>query len=488
MSFPELRNLSLRARLTVMLCLGLGLTMAVGFIGLHHVVRNQIFDAAWDNLEERLDSLGEFAAMHPGHESTADNMLEFRSQAHEDYFEIRDAQGHLLARSASSLGRDLQRPSSETGEHPNRYALTLPDGHEGIGVQGVTRLAPDDPRGHLVTVVATETARIEALETRVHGAMLAIALSSLAAGILATTLAIRHGLAPVDQLASSAESIDPDGPRRALDVGRLPRELVPLGQKLSTLLHRLFDARDRERRFTRSVAHELRTPLAEVRMIADVGTLAPSLDRARHSLREVGAATEELQQTVDALLSLARYESGQETPQPDPVDLAAEVRSQLQKLEPTVKKRSLVVHSRLPSERWVLADPALLRRLLANLLGNASSHATRGSVINVTLDVQGPLVISNPAPHLTADDMLHLGERFYRVGAGSDSGHVGLGLALAGSIASVSRLRLQLQLDPNKRYSATVDGFRPLPTASAQPARLPQDPELEPAATALPSA
>jgi two-component system sensor histidine kinase QseC len=467
MSFPELRNLSLRARLAVMLCIGLGLTMAVGFIGLHHVVRNQIFDAAWENLEERLDSLGDFAARNPGRESTADHMLEFRSQAHEDYFEIRDARGRLLARSASSAGRDLQQPSTDTGEHPNRYALTLPDGHDGIAIRGVIRLAPDDPRGHLLTVVATETAQIEALETRVHGAMLAIALSSLAAGVVAATFAIRHGLAPVDQLASSAESIDPDGPRRALDVGSLPRELVPLGQKLSALLHRLFDARDRERRFTRSVAHELRTPLAEVRMIADVGTLAPSPDGARHALREVSVATEELQQTVAALLALARYESGQETPQPDPVDLAAEVRSQLRKLEPAAKQRALVVNSRLPSERWVLADPALLRRLLANLLGNASSHASHGSAINVTLGAEGPLVISNPAPHLTSQDMARLGERFYRVGPGSGSGHVGLGLALANSIATVCRLRLHLQLDPDRLYSATVDGFRPVPEASA---------------------
>ena len=272
------------------------------------MVRNQIFDAAWENLEERLGSLGDFAARNPGRESTADHMLEFRSQAHEDYFEIRDARGRLLARSASSVGRDLQQPASDTVDNQvHRYALTLPDGHDGIAIRRIMRLAPDDPRGHLLTVVATETAKIEALETHVHGAMLAIALSSLAAGILATTIAIRHGLAPVDQLAISAESIDPDGPRRALDVGSLPRELVPLGQKLSALLHRLFDARDRERRFTRSVAHELRTPLTEVRMIADVGTLAPSLDHARHALREVGAATEELQQTVDALLALARY-------------------------------------------------------------------------------------------------------------------------------------------------------------------------------------
>ncbi len=140
-----------------MLLLGLGLTMGVGFIGLHYVVREQIYDTAWVRLENRRVALAEFAATHPGGESAADEMLEFRSNAHEDYFEIRDGGGHLLARSESSAGRDLGLPPTGNETDPGRYRLVLPDGHSGIATRGTTLLPPGDPRVSLITIVAQET-------------------------------------------------------------------------------------------------------------------------------------------------------------------------------------------------------------------------------------------------------------------------------------------------------------------------------------------
>jgi two-component system sensor histidine kinase QseC len=466
MSFPDLGRFSLRGRLALMLLLGLGLTMSVGFLGLHYVVREQIYDTAWVRLENRRVALAEFAAIHPGGESAADEMLEFRSNAHEDFFEIRDGGRNLLARSESSAGRDLDQPPLNGASDPVRYRLVLPDGHSGIATRGTTPLPPGDPRVSLITIVAQETETIAALEARIHTAMLAVALTSLLAGIIATLVAIRRGLRPVDQLARSAESIDPDGPRRALEVGQLPRELATLGEKLDLLMRRLFDARDRERRLNRSIAHELRTPLAEVRMIADVGARSASPEEARLALREVGASAEELQRIVDTLMALARYESGQETPQPEPMDLAMEVRNQLDRFAANAAERSMTIQAILPHERWIVADTALVKRLLSNLIGNAVAHAPSGASLSVSLGVDGPLRISNPAPHLRRGDLEHLGERFYTVDSGHGGAHAGLGLPLAMTISRLSHLRLELDLDGERNLTATLGDFRGLPAVN----------------------
>ncbi len=298
--------------------------------------------------------------------------------------------------------------------------------------------------------------------------MLAVALSALLAGIVATLVAIRRGLRPVNQLARSAEMIDPDGPRRALDVGQLPRELTTLGEKLELLLRRLFDARDRERRLNRSIAHELRTPLAEVRMIADVGARSTSPEDARIALREVSACAEELQRIVDTLMALARYDSGQETPQPEPMDLAAEVRRQLARLAVNAEERSLTIQAMLPHERWIMADTGLVKRLLANLIGNAVAHAPSGASVSVSLGIEGPLRVSNPAPHLARGDLEHLGERFYTVDTGHGGAHAGLGLPLAMTIARLSHLRLGLDLDGARMFTATLDDFRALPAVDEE--------------------
>jgi two-component system sensor histidine kinase QseC len=470
MLFRDFGRLSLRARVAVMLCIGFGLTMAVGFFALHAVVRDQIYNAAWAGLEGRQQALINFVVRNPGQESLADERVELRSRSHEDYFEVRDGGGRVLARSESSGGRDLAPPPAggDIGESA-RYPLVLPDGHPGIAMRTIVPLAANDPRGHLIVSVAAETTRIEALEAQIHTTMFFVLLTSLVGGLLAMTLAVQRGLTPVDQLASGAAAIDPDGPRRDLDFERLPPELSTLGQRIRDLMRRLFDARDRERRFSRAVAHELRTPLAEMRMMADVGAMSDSLDKAKRSLTEVSRTAAELQNIVDTLLALARYESGQEIPQFEPVELSGEIRRLGRRYEELARGRSLTLQVMLPDERWIVADQSLLRRLLANLLANAVAHAPDGSTVEVRLGPEGPLHIRNAAPHLEQRDVARLAENFYRKGARGEGTHAGLGLPLATSIAKVSKLRLELQLDAQNDFVATLNGFEALPVVAESP-------------------
>lgn len=469
MSSPEGRPLSLHAHLALMLAIGLGLTLATGFLGLHHIVRNQLYDAARARVEARMQALAEFAKNSNDPAAGADSMLQFRGPPHGRYFEVRDAEGRILARSASSAGHDLPPPPDEQRGDVIAYTLRLPDGHSGLAVQGSFELPAGDPRGRLIVTVAEETEQLEALEQRIHRAMLLVAVFSVVAGFAAATIAIRNALRPLDRLASLAESIDPDGPRIELDVGGLPRELVVPEQKLSQLLRRVFDSRDRERRFTRVVAHELRTPLAEMRMIADVGVMSQSCEQARAALQNVAAASAELQEIVSALLALARYESGQESPQPEPVDLAAEVRHQLDSLACKIVERRITIQPDLPRSRWVIVDAGMLRRLLANLVGNAVAHAPRDSTVWVSLAGAGPLRIRNQAPHLRSENVPHLGERFYQVATGERNGesHAGLGLPLAAALARVSQLQLSLDLDEEGVFHTVVSGFRNLGASAA---------------------
>jgi len=77
-------------------------------------------------------------------------------------------------------------------------------------------------------------------------------------------------------------------------VSTLPAELAPYAEKTLLIVQGLLDAVERERRFARNVAHELRTPLAEMRMLAEVGDLSQSLEEARHSLAGAAASAVEL--------------------------------------------------------------------------------------------------------------------------------------------------------------------------------------------------
>ena len=106
----------------------------------------------------------------------------------------------------------------------------------------------------------------------------------------------------------------------------------PMATRFSVLLSRLLEALAREKRYARNVAHELRNPLAEMRLMADVGSRAEDPAAWRAAIGSIGAAAAEMEQIVEALMALTRYEAGLETPEPEPIDLAGELLKLVQSL------------------------------------------------------------------------------------------------------------------------------------------------------------
>lgn len=458
MSLLEAAGRSLRGRLALGLSAGALLVLTLSFVALHVLIRDELYRHLDEDLRDRMHDVAEYAAEHPGGEDVAEFMPQFRTRSHKDFFQIWDAGGATLVRSDSSAGRDLPRPDAVAGG-PTYHDLTLPDGHRGRAAAQVFELPPGDPRGSLTVVTAAEIENLDALEARIHVMLLAVALGTILALLLIATYSIGRSLGPVADFARSLELVDLDNPRATLDVGPLPSELQPVAMSFSALLNRLLEALGRERRYARNVAHELRNPLAEMRLLADVGAGSADVAECRTAIRDIGEAAAEMEQTVEALLALTRYEAGLESPQPEPVDLCAEVRRQARAVGGATEQRALTLRIDLPGEVWVYTDSVLAHRLLANLLGNAVSHAPAGSTIEVTLAASGDITIANPAPHLQPGDVPRLGEHFLRVQNGNHGSHTGLGLPLALAIAKVLGVKLALHLHEEGRLVVTVSGF-----------------------------
>jgi two-component system sensor histidine kinase QseC len=458
MSMPEAASRSLRGRLALGLGAGALLVLTVSFMALHALIRDELYQHVDEDLHDHMHAVGEYAAEHPGGEDAAELMPQFRTRSHKEFFQVWDAVGATLARSDSSAGRDLPRPDA-VADRPTYHDLTLPDGHRGRAVAQVFELPPDDPRGSLTVVTAAEIENLDALEARIHVMLLAVALGTIMALLLIATYLTGRGLRPVADFAHSLELVDLDDPETKLDTGPLPSELQPVAMTFSALLNRLLEALARERRYARNVAHELRNPLAEMRLLADVGADSADVAECRTAIRDIGAAAAEMEQTVEALLALTRYEAGLESPQPEPVDLCAELRRQARAVGGATEQRNLILSIDLPGEVWVYTDSVLVHRLFANLLGNAVSHSPTGSVIEVALAAGGDVTIANPAPHLRPEDVPRLGERFLRVQNGNRDTHAGLGLPLAMAIARVLGVKLVLHLREDCRFVATISGF-----------------------------
>jgi two-component system sensor histidine kinase QseC len=317
--------------------------------------------------------------------------------------------------------------------------------------------------------MAQEIESIESIESRIHFILLGTAVVTILSTLAIARYSVVGGLRPVDQLALSLERVDLDDSQASLDTGPLPRELRPVASRFSELLNRLLEGLAREKRYARNVAHELRSPLAEMRLITDVGAEATDPELLRAYMREVRASAADMEQIVDSLMALTRYEAGLEAPQLEPVELCGQLRQQAAAIKAAADQRALTIELDLPAELWIHTDSALVRRLVGNLLGNAIAHAPEGSVVRVRLDQGARLLISNLAPQLAALDIPRLGERFFRIDTRDGGSHAGLGLAIARAIADVLGIRFQLELGDRGNLIAVLDGFRSLDGLAGPP-------------------
>jgi signal transduction histidine kinase len=462
MSWARRLTASLHGRLLLSLATAIVVSLAVWLFIFHILVRNELYGSYDDSLVAHMRALAAYAVKNPGAEGIAEYMPEFRTQQHQEFFQVWDAAGKVLALSDSSAGRTLPLLDAKPAM-PTFHDIELPDGHLGRAVAQEFPLPEGDLRGHIVVAMAGEIQPLIDLEERLHLFVFIGTFATVVASLAIASYSVRRSLRPVEALSQSVSAINPEDPDARLHIGGLPGELAPVAAKVQAMVRQLIEAIARERRFARNVAHELRTPLAEARMLAEVGALSDDVEAARRAFADIGGATAELEQIVESLLSLSRYESGMQRPEPEPVDLRAEVTHQVEVLDSAARARHLEIALEAPGEAWVFTDAALARRLISNLLGNAVAHAPAGARVEARLSDDGELVVDNPAPQLTPADIPRLGERFFRIGKGGHGSHAGLGLSLAQAVARILGLELSLALTEQGHLRAVARGFQPLP-------------------------
>ena len=257
--------------------------------------------------------------------------------------------------------------------------------------------------------------------------------------LVLVNLLVLYGLAPLRQLAASIEKRDPDA-LGLLEIETVPDEVAPVVRALNNLLVRVQDALERERRFTDAAAHELRTPLAALRIHADNMVRATTDEERMQSMGRLRQGLERASKLAEQMLAYSRTQDSTDREHPEPIDLPALVREAVVQLEPLREARAQTIELDMPTADngfAILGEPTLLRRLVVNLLDNASRYAPSGSKIRVELCRQADrveLAVSNSGPAIPSDLKVRVFEPYYRI-PGSSSDGSGLGLAIVKQIA-----------------------------------------------------
>jgi signal transduction histidine kinase len=389
------------------------------------------------------------------------------------FFEIWRGDGSLLARSPSLRGRDLPREQLTAGK-PRYRNVHLAAEDRGRAVQMTFTPAPeeDDERAKHKgraskaapdgTIVLARSRRDLDSTLRVLASSLLLAAAALAIGTaVAVAATVRRGLRPLHRLGREADAIGAAASlNHRFSSSKLPKELQPIYDRLNKLLERLEETFARERRFTSDVAHELRTPIAELRSLAEVALKWPDNATAEQNYRDTLGAASRMQSLVNSLLAIARCEAGVASSNASPV-LLDEV------LQDVWKPRAAAASARQLHADWdihpgavVRSDRVMLEALMENLVSNAVDYTPAGGRIafRISIDSGGTtLAITNTCKGLELADLPHLAEPFWRKDAARTGGlHCGLGLSLVAAYARAIGARLDLNLPAPDEFSASV--------------------------------
>ena len=237
-------------------------------------------------------------------------------------------------------------------------------------------------------------------------------------------------------------------------------------EQVNALLARLEAGFKRERRLSSDIAHELKTPIAELRNLSEVGARWPE-DRAsvRQFFEDAGAIAQQMERVVVHLLALARYDEGREQVWTTPVWVAEAVDAAWKPLAPEAAAKGLVLRQEIARGLRFETDPEKFALMVSNLLSNAVAYSPSGTAVvceSEEMAGRASVSFSNRADHLEPQDLAVMFDRFWRKDETRTGGrNVGLGLALVRAMADLLHIEIEAQLLSDRTLRITLS--RPVP-------------------------
>ena len=317
----------------------------------------------------------------------------------------------------------------------------------------------EEANGQPYTIQVAQDRSTDDRFTKEFGALVAVVLAfGVLASILIAITVTKRGLRPLGEMTRSLGRIGPTHLNERVAPAGWPRELQPLAVAFDAMLKRLDDSFTRLSQFSADLAHELRTPIANILGEAQV---ALTRDRAPAEYRETIESTigecERLSGIVDNLLFVARVDAAREPIAPMRFDARAAVEKIASFYQMIADDHHVTI--RCSGEGQIYADSALFERAVGNLVDNALRFTPANGSIQIAIAEHAAnfeVAVSDNGCGIAPEHLPRVFDRFYRVESSRGSDGAGLGLALVKSIVDLHDGSARIQSEVGRGTTVTL--------------------------------
>lgn len=315
----------------------------------------------------------------------------------------------------------------------------------------------EPPRLALVQVGETLEKRAKLANQIIKGVILP-ELIILPVALALVWFALARGLSPLAELQYHIRSRNPDD-LRPIESGQVPEEISPLVRSLNEMLERLSQSIQMQKRFIADAAHQMKTPLAGMRMQSELALRETDQKEIHRSLEQLAKSSESATRLVNQLLTLARAEN--ETPDAQPfesLELGIVARAVVQDWVQASFVRTIDLgFEQFGAPVRVRGNAMMLREMLSNLIDNALRYTPPAGSVTVRVranldDREAILEVEDTGPGIPAQERGHVFERFYRI-LGTNTEGSGLGLAIVREIAQQHGATIEVFSNPRTHDS-----------------------------------
>lgn len=450
---------SIRWRLTAWYVGTLFLILVVFSIAMHLMIRNHLYVQLDDELAEEASELVEELGRST---RNSPNRLDGSFSEHGRFsFRVDRPDGTVVCGSPWLRIHSIPLPNPAVHLQPTRIQ-DLRFGNLGPH-RVLTRCIRSDAGSQFLHVIAPES-KVENDVRSFTSIVLSAGILALLIACLGASTITRQALRPVQRITSDAERISADNCGEPVTVENPHDELGRLATTLNRTFDRLRNSIEEMSRFTADAAHELRTPLAVLRMECDVA-LRGNLDpvSARGSMTLILEEIDRLSRIVDQLLTLSRLDVQAPLPPSEEIFISPLVHDVAELLETSARDKCVNLEVGNIPDRIVRGDDVALSRLLFNLVDNAIKYTPAGGRVRIEGCVQRDrltITVDDTGIGIDRRHWDHLFDRFYRVDGSRNSktGGAGLGLAICKAIADAygANLRVYSVMGQGSTFSFTI--------------------------------